>query len=239
MLMLHRKTGYVLLLLMVGLRAAAQYERPENSFSVGYQYANFGNSLSSSQIRMAGMNTNVGPGGNRFTNSRNAYGLVLRAMVGGDGRLISEFALGNKKVIADQAYTQFSPDSLSSQELNIKTKQRMRYFTYGLHYNLNRFTVGASVDLGMFTSLIRYKGIGGESDGKWLPWFSTPKVFGSGYTGKTPVIGCTLSAAFALTSFTEIRIFKQFTAFGMGADLSDRYFSMSNWGVELAITFGK
>jgi len=224
----------VLFTAAVWLTGYSQYQRPEQSFSVGYQYANFGNSLSASQVRMEGMNQNVAEGGDRFTNYRNAYGLVLRGMFG-NGRLISEFTLGNKKVISDQVYT----DSTNQQEISVKTKQRMRYLSYGLHANLNRFTVGASVDIGMFTSLIRYKGYGGDSDGKFVPWFSTPKIFGSGVTGKTPVIGWTISAAYAVTEYTEIRVFKQFTAFGMGAELSHRYFSMSNWGVELALTFGK
>jgi hypothetical protein len=210
----------------------AQYIRPENSFSVGYQYGNFENSLSQSAIELHQFNQSIPEGSNRFKNDRNAYGLVVRLMLTGNKGLISEIALGNKKVISKAGYF----DSTANANINISTKQRFRYLSYGLHYAAGRFTFGASVDLGIFSSLQRSKGSGIEGEEKWHPWFYSPKLSGSGYTGKTPVIGWTLATSVALTQFTELRLYKQFTAFGMGADYSNGYFSMANWGVELAIT---
>ncbi len=171
--------------------------------------------------------------GRRFTNDRNAYGLVLRFTLVGNSGLTSEFALGNKKVISKMDYF----DSTSMSTVNVTTKQRMRYLTYGLHYTTGRFMFGASLDLGIFASLKKEKGSSIESYNSWHPWFSAPKVFGSGVTAKTPVVGWTLSTSFALSQFTELRVYKQFTAFGMGAELSNKYFSMANWGVELGFTF--
>lgn len=213
--------------------ANAQFVRPETTYSIGYQYSNFGNSFSAAQIQMNGMNQNAYEN-KRFSNDRNAYGLVLRIMLSNSKGLTSEFALGNKKVLSQMSYY----DSLNASVIDIKTKQRMRYLSYGLHYATGRFTIGASVDLGIFASLIKLKGTGSETDGSWQPWFNTPKLLGSGITGKTPVVGWSLSAGCMITKYTEVRIYKQFTAFNMGAELSNRYFSMANWGVEFAITFG-
>jgi len=216
-------------------RIHAQYERPDSYFSVGYQYSNFGNSLSQSSIEMAQRNENAIDDGSRFTNDRNAYGLVVRYMLVGNSGLTSEFALGNKKVISKMDYF----DSTSMSAVNVTTKQRFRYLTYGLHYATGRWIFGAGIDMGFFSSLKREKGSIIESLNSWHPWFSAPKIFGSGVTAKTPVIGWTLSTSFAITPFTELRLYKQFTAFGMGAELSNKYFSMANWGVELGFTFGE
>ena len=214
-------------------RLYAQYQPFDNYFSIGYQYSNFGNSLSQSSIEMKRSNKNAVDNENRFTNDRNAYGLVLRYMMSNSKGLTSEFALGNKKVLSKMSYL----DSASNAVIAVSTKQRMRYLTYGLHYSTGRWTFGTSLDLGIFSSLKREKGSAITGQSKWYPWFYTQKVLGSGITAKTPVVGWSLSAGFALTKFTQLRIYKQFTAFGMGAELSHSYFSMANWGIELAFTF--
>lgn len=214
------------------LNGNAQFERPDNAFSVGYQYSNFGNSLSAAHLQMEGMNQQATDDGSRFTNDRNAYGLVLRYTIKGDRGLVSEFALGNKKVVSSMSYQ----DTLTNSVLDIRTKQRMRYLSYGLHYSHGSWMIGTSLDLGVFSSLIRQKG--GAIDDAWRPWFYTQKATGGGITGKTPVVGWTIAASYLFTPATELRIYRQFTAFGMGAQLSNSYFSMANWGIELAITFG-
>jgi hypothetical protein len=226
------RLSILLLFALFALQAWTQFERPDVWYSVGYQYADFGNSLSPATVRMYNFNRSLGPDDKPFENSRHAYGLFGRIMIKGENGFATELSISNKKVISNASHI----DSLGV-ETDVRTKQRLRSFNIGLHYTRSRFTAGITVDLGAFASFIRYKG--GSASGKYYPWFYAPKIFGSGYTAKSPVIGCTISAGAALSKHVDARIYKQFTAFGMGGDLSDRYFSLSNWGVELALTFGK
>jgi hypothetical protein len=238
-----KKNGFIhrcaLVLLLLPPFAKAQTDRSDGCLAVGYQYADFGHSLSASEVQMMSMNTSVPEGGNRFTNGSRAFGLVTRCVLPGDktgeSGFYMEFTLANKKVLADQTYRSYAADSSSFQDLEVSTKQRLRYFSFGTGYAWKRLSVSASADLGVFTSLIRYEG--GQYDGKWQPWFKHKKLFGSGDSGKSPVIASTFSLNYLLTDFLELRIHKQFTAFGMGAGLSNRYFSVGNWGAELTFRF--
>lgn len=206
-----------------------------NSFmSIGYQYANFGNSFAPSQVRMAASNVSVPAGGNRFTNYQHGYGLVLRATLPGNEKCQMEITLSNKKVISDQTFNMANADSSVLTPIDVKVKTRIRSLSFGGNYFFGNFSIGGSVDLGMFASLQKLSG--GNYDNKWQPWFYTQKVLGSGITGKTPVIGFTVFASYRIAKLVQIRIYKQFTGFGMGAELSDSYFSISNMGAELAFT---
>jgi|GEM_PF-2567900 len=225
------------ILLLTSSPAGAQETKqlPDVYFSLGYQYANFGNSLSNNQISMFTTNQLVAEGGNKATNYQHAFGLVTRLAIAPGGeensRFRIELALTNKKVLSDQEYETTLPDA-GLTLINTRYKTRLRVLAIGTSYHLSAFAFGGSLDIGMFSSLRKFKGIGGEDDGKWIPWFSTPKVFGNGYSGKTPVVGATLHASWFIRQRVELRIYKQFTL-GLAGELSDRYFSLGNVGIEL------
>jgi hypothetical protein len=225
----------LLLFLAMASAASAQIDRSKTAYEIGYQVADFGHSLAASETQMMAMNAVVPDGGNTFSNGSQAFGLVLRGTFPGDKGVFLEFTLANKKVLSNQSYDYYTPDSSSFQPLDVFTKQRLRYFSFGAGYAWKRLSASASFDLGTFTSLIRYKG--DAFDNKWQPWYYRPKIFGSGVSGKSPVIGATISLNYLLTRFLELRIHRQFTVFGMGAELSNRYFSLDNWGAELTFRF--
>lgn len=232
---LHSIVLYMFLLNNSPANAQDTKQLPDVYFSIGYQYANFGNSLSNNQISMFTTNQLVAEGGNKATNYQHAYGLVLRLAIAPGGDTDSPFriemALTNKKVLSDQEYETTLPD-IGPTLINTRYKTRIRALSIGTAYHLGPFALGGSVDIGMFSSLRKFKGIGGEDDGKWVPWFSTPKVFGSGYSGKTPIVGATLHASWFIGQRVELRLYKQFSL-GLAAELSDRYFSLGNVGIEL------
>lgn len=213
----------------------AQISRKAAALSIGYQYADFGHSMPAAEIDLLLRNASIPDGGNKFTNVRHGMGAVVRLTMPyakeGGGFAI-DLTLGNKRVSDQARYDTYNADSSVAIATTVGTRLRYRYLGIGANYAWKRFSLGASADLGMFASLIRYKYEGG-SDPKWQPWFSSPKVFGSGYTGKSPVISGTLSAGFLLTHFLELRVSRQVTLFGMGATLSDHYFSINNWSAEL------
>lgn len=229
------KNGLLLILLMFFSEVNAQ----DAFCTIGYQYAYFGNSLSSNQIQMAGDNMMVPAGGNRYTNYQHGHGLVARLTLPASKGFQLELTIANKKVISDQTYNNYNADSSAFTSIDVKTKTRVRALSFGVSFPVKNFSFGGSMDLGVFASLRRYSGIEGESNKKWQPWFSTQKVFGSGITAKTPVVGFTVFASYRIAELLQIRIYKQFTGFGMGAELSGRYFSIANTGVELGFTFPK
>jgi hypothetical protein len=225
-------------LLFLNLGISAQEKEsaslPDVYFSIGYQYARFGSSLSNNQISMFTTNQLVAEGGNKATNYQNAFGLVIRMAVSpgdADSQFRMEFSLTNKKVLADQSYQTTLPDT-GPVQIDTRYKTRIRMLSMGTSYHLGAFALGGSLDMGMFSSLRKFKGIGGEDEGKWIPWFSHPKIFGSGYSGKTPIVGATLHASFTIRQRVELRVYKQFSL-GLPATLSDRYFSLGNVGLEL------
>lgn len=221
----------------VALQVGAQ-DRP-GFVSIGYQYAYFGNSLASNQVRMAGENKSVAPGGNKATNYQHGYGLVLRGTFPSENNFQVELTASNKKVMADRSYQMANADSSAFTPIDVKLRTRIRSFSVGGSYFIKNFSIGGSVDLGIFASYQKYSGIEGESNKKWIPWFMTPKVIGGGYTGKTPVLGFSLFASYRIAQTIQLRVYKQFTGFGLGAELSDNFFSISNIGAELAFTFPK
>lgn len=241
-LVLMQKISFNLRLMIILLLAwcpSAWSQDGAGFFSIGYQYAYFGSSLAPAQIRMFDDNTKVPAGGNRFTNYQHGYGLVLRATLPSEGKFQMELTAANKKVVSDQAYNLANADSSVLTPVDVKVKSRIRSFSFGGSYYMGNFSVGGSVDLGVFASMRRFSGEGITHNKKWEPWFYTQKVLGSGVTGKTPVIGFTVFASYRFARLLQLRVYKQFTGFGMGAELSDNYFSISNIGAELAFTFPK
>lgn len=227
--------------LLLPLSGVAQIARDDAAISIGYQYANFGSSFPAAEIDLMVKNASMSEGSKHFSNARHGMGALVRLTMpfnNADGGFSLDFTLGNKRVSDEAQYDSYNSDSSVVTPTTVSTKLRFRYLSMGTTFAWKRLSLGASMDMGMFASLIRYRYEGG-ADAKWQPWFTSPKIFGGGYTGKSPVIGATFSAGFLLTGFLELRVFRQITLFGTGATLSDRYFSIGNWGAELSFRISK
>lgn len=214
--------------LLFGVLFRCAQAQEDASFDIGVGYVNFLNSNSSFEeyyyMQNQSVDLLIGGSAKKFTNYHHGYCWDLRLSYKNGKRFGVDFGITHR-IMRSNGSGVYPVDPFTFDTYEIKTKLYMNSFNLGLsYYATQKLELGASMDLGIYSSRIKYTGAGYNT--KWDKW----------YKG-SPVVGGTLFLQCNFAKYIFARIYKQWGMFGLNVDLTGSQAVINNAGFLIGFRF--